>query len=257
MPSAAAMKVSSALLLALLLVSPPLPAGERSAGGDDWRDELDAIDALLAGKKWERADKRAGRLGDRILTRAWSSGNARRALAEISLQRAVAASQLGREREALWHWYAAVNLDRSVRARDLGSASLLAELATGPLRAEGSLPEPFEGVGDLELLRLEPPAYAAVEPPDVVPAEAIASFRQPSLLIEAVLDRTGTIRQPVLLTDEAHPVMIYAAFAWLAEIPPAVPARLDGRPVDSLQLFDIDFSVGRDSGMVYLPPPQD
>lgn len=80
--------------------------------------ELD--DELLRKHKWRSARRETRKLADQVIGKGWYGPELGRILAELALFEAIADANLGRDREAIWYWHVATNLDSAVRSRDLG-----------------------------------------------------------------------------------------------------------------------------------------
>ncbi len=230
------------------------PQSLQSAERTEWWSKIEAIEAMLARQKWKGGLRQAVRITDQAKAEAWSSPDLPRVMAELALQQAIAQINLGRPRKAVWYWYTALNLEPEIAGRDLSAYGLATRLSSIELREAAELPRDFDRLSDLERLQMEPPVFPQVEPPDLVTNAAAALQRQPNLLVEVIVDKTGSLLQPVLLTEDTHPVLVFTAFEWLSDMPPIRPARFDGRPVDSLELFDVGFELERTGGQVFLPP---
>ena len=245
--------LSSIALTALLLSAQRGPESEQTAERVDWWPKIETVETMLAKEKWKAARKQAARVMHFVISEAWSGRDLDRVLAKLSLQHAVAEMNLGKERAALWHWWAAVNLEPGLEGHDLTAYGRAASLSANRLRLLQEMPPDYDRLDDLEMFDLEPPRFAEVAPPDIVTNAAAARTRQPDILVEAILDKSGVIRQPVLMTEDAHPILVYVAFDWLSKMPPAIPARLQGRAVDSLQLLNVSFKIER--GQILMGPP--
>ena len=257
----ASIKIPLCLILGVSLGTGAVPAWAQlqpeslqSADRIEWWPKLEAIESMLSRHKWKGARKQAERVTEQALREAWSGQGLDRVMAELALQRAIAEMNLGRPNDAVWHWYLALNLAPEIASRDLSAYGLASTLSGIELRREAEMPREFGRVSDLERLHMEPVVFPQVAPPDLVTNTAAALDRQPDVLIELIVDATGRLRQPVLLTDDAHPVLVFVAFEWLAGMPPAQPARLDGRTVDSLEIVNASFAVERTGGQIFLPP---
>lgn len=221
----------------------------------DWWPKIEAIDSMLAKQRWKAARKQAARITHFVNTEAWGGGELASVIGELALQQAIAEINLGDEREALWHWYIATNLAPEVARRDLSDFERAAELLDHQPRALEEIPSGFDRLTELEALHLEPPRFPQIAPPDIVTNAAAALRRQPDVTVEAILDKSGALREPVVWTEDAHPILVYVAIDWLSKMPPAVPARLDGRAVDSLQLLTVTFELVRTGGQIFMLPP--
>ena len=247
--------VTSIALSALLLSTQQGPESEQTAERVDWWSKIETIETMLAKEKWKAARKQAARITHFVIRDAWSGRDLDRVLAELSLQHAIAEMNLGKERAALWHWWTAVNLDPGIEGRDHRGYGRAADLSTYRLRSQQHMAPGYDRLSDLEKLELEPPRFADIAPPDIVTNAAAACTRQPDILIEAILDKSGVIHQPVLMTEDAHPILVFVAIDWLSRMPPAVSAQLEGRAVDSLQLLNVSFKIERTGGQIFMQPP--
>jgi len=58
---------------------------------------------------------------------------------------------------------------------------------------------------------------------------------------ELVLDTEGLVHHPVVISTHHNPVAQYAVLEWMFELPPFLPARIEGEPIDYLVELNIQF----------------
>ncbi|MDX1644740.1 MAG: energy transducer TonB [Thermoanaerobaculia bacterium] len=208
----------------------------------------------LEGGRWKKAEKAAAQAADEAARTLWARAEAASLLAELALYRAVAEINLGREREAIWHWQTSLGLWPAIAERPLEGWGEAARLAQHPLRRAGEMPPGISPVDDLDLLRLEPAELDYGDGPTVDNPTAARRGPHGEIRVEMVVDRDGMLGSPRVLSEAAHPVLVYAMLDWLGELPPAEPARLDGEPVDALLTVAIDFDASWSKGGLFLVP---
>ena len=257
-PLALAPILAVALWSAAELPADPLPQLEPHSGQSaehvDWWAKTEAIESMLRRQKWKGALKQARRISGFVVRESWNEPDLDRVLGRLARQQAIAEINLGEDRDAVWHWWMVWNLSPELVGDLPDGLGRAHELVAARLRAAEEIPAGFDRHTDLEVLELEPPRFPAVEPPDLVANAAAVERRQPDVLIEAVLDAGGRLLQPVVISEDAHPVLVYTALDWLRAMPLAEPARLRGEAVDSLQLLTVSFALERTGGQIFLPP---
>ncbi len=242
-----AARTAAALLAGLLLATAePADAQKRHVPTSEWWPEVKEIEGQLRRQKWKPGRKQARKLAETVARQSWYGRDLGKVLAELALYQAVAEANLGLEREALWHWHMASNLDPALRRRDLSpygdAAKLLLEF---PLRGEDEVPLPFE-------VRRPPPG-SKVERPDVPKMETIPVFNNTGAALEGsgdckvelIIDQDGAAHQPVVISDYLNPVVLYHVLESLPGLPPFRPLRFDGEPEDCVLLLTIQFKVSR------------
>lgn len=237
--------VPIAVALAAALALLPTPAG--GARKADWDDQLTAIEARLEEGRWKPVRKAAARLATDVATNAWSRADIDRLLAEACLYRAVAEINLGLDREAIWHWETALHLQPRLAERDLSAWSGATSLTEYRLRRAGRMPPGLTAPRDVDLLRLEAPELEVAGSAMIQNRAAPVGELVPDVRVEVVVARDGALRRPRVITDYAHPVVVYGILEWLLELPPGRAARLDGRAVDSLQTLIFSFDQAQSS----------
>lgn len=210
--------------------------GKAYAAHGAWDQELAAVDALLLDGEWQRGLREAEKLKKKIVKVAAPSPDAREVLSELALQHAIAYANLRDRPSAAWYWYTANALDLRMQRRDV-SAYGVAEALFRELqpRALQQVPEPFTVWTDFEDPRFEAPPERPFKIPKTL-ARSIVQGPGTPFMVEFILDRDGTPRQPVVESD-THPPMVvfhYLDWIWGSEME---PARLAGEPVPILFLM--------------------
>lgn len=254
MNRALAVPVAAALLLSTLGFAAAPRAGAQAFASSRWWDDVDRVDEMLRAGRWAKAERRAEGLIREVVRESWREPDLGQVLAELSLQAAVAHANRGDEEEALWHWYAAQAHERAagrirggprLLERDLAPYGAAAELLPAhPLRRLGEVP-----AGEVEV-ELDPLVdYRPVTPPAVgqLPLEnkSVTRERPAPVVFEVFVDREGHLRQPVVKTDWAHPVVIQWGLDNLHEMPRFGPATIDGEPVGMLEEIELDLGAAR------------
>lgn len=216
-------------------------------GSSEWEPEVRKVVEKLREHRWKAARRNAESLADEVMRSSWYGPGLGHVLAELALARAVADANLGRDRQAIWHYHAATNLDFRIRTRDLAPYGEAAKLLyEHKLRARGETPAGFENRETTPLVRFERP-----QPPDMKTTPTIlnntASTREGSsdFHVEVIVGKEGKLHHPVVVSDYVHPIVTYAVLRWLEDLPPFEPGRVEGEPTDSLYDLVVDFKIGR------------
>ncbi len=238
--------MTAPLLVGLLATAGPAAAQKGHVPTSEWWPEVKEIEGQLRRHKWKPGRKQARKLAETVAGQSWYGRDLGKILGELSLYRAVAEANLGLDREALWHWHMASNLDPALRRRDLSlygdAARLLYEF---PLRGSGEVPLPF--------VRRPPPPGARLERPGTPEMRAIPVFNNTGATLEGsgdckvelIIDQDGAPHQPVVTSDYLNPVVVYHVLESLPGLPPFRPLRYDGEGEDALLLLTVQFEVSR------------
>jgi hypothetical protein len=235
-----------ALLWACLAAAAPAQGPRDSIPPSAWWPEVEEVEKTLLAGNYRRAEKQARRLGEEIQGKSWHGADLRDVLSRVALQQALAEANLGRRREALWHWHTALNIDPHIAEWDLSpygdAAKLLVEF---PLRREGVMPPGFENrrprPGE-EALRPRAPRFEALA---ILNNTGAYIDRPGRFAAEVVVDKGGLLHHPVVLSTQHNPVIYYATLEWLLRLPPFGPATVGGEPVDQLLDLDVQFHFNR------------
>lgn len=215
-------------------------------GTSEWGPELRKVQDVLAEQKWKLAKTKARKLAKKVAGSSWYGPDLGQVLAELDFAHAVADANLGNDREAIWYWHIACNLDFRLRRRDLApygeAAKLLSEF---PLRRRGEVPPGFVVPESSPLVPETPPQKPDYEPPVILNNTAAAQDRPPDAHVEVVIDKEGRLHQPVMVSDYLHPILIHAVLEWLFDFPPCEPRRIQDEPVATLFTFTVAFIYRR------------
>lgn len=220
--------VRFALLLGLACV--PLQA---EAAVEPFAD----LDAQLLRGEWEEARSAALALIAGDLSRPEPAP-----LAGAVARLALAEAGLGREADAVWHWNAAQNLDRSA----LSPQAFAAYGEPGELLARHPLRRADEAPAGLRVLRSEDPGVrpgvrlAGSIPPPSAAASSVLTPR--ALRLQVLITADGRLTEPVVLAANAPGAtyeILESLRAWRYQ-----PALQSGRPVAVFRTLTISISGG-------------
>jgi hypothetical protein len=230
----------------------------RAQGSSAWWSRVDLIDASLRDARWTDARQSARQLADEILHKAWNDPELDSVLAELAFYQAVANANLDLRDQAIWDWYTALNLDKWIAARDLSPYGKAAKLFMEfPLRRIGEMPTRFEQRDPALYQSASSPLPPRVSVPNLFNDDGATQRGSTDLKIELIVDRSGDLHQPIVISRHLPPVVVYAGLDWLRDLPKFEPAELDGRPIDTLYPLTIDFVVNpRLESMVSVVPNQ-
>ena len=221
-----------------------LSAAVFAADPDEYRLEIEKIDAALLEQKWKPANKRARRLAATVVRHSWYAKDLEAILSELAFQQAAALVNLGDRDGALWYWAVAQNLDYRIVRKDLAAYGEAAKLFREfPLRTTGKIPAgfrvyPHDGNG-------RPPRLPKIPSPKILTNTGATIDRPGDFAVELVIDEHGAMHHPVVISTHLHPIVIYFVLEVMHELKPFEPARYDGEPVDCLYDLTIRFQVMR------------
>jgi hypothetical protein len=236
-----------------LAAAPALPQGGRAGyGRSRWWPEVERNETALGKGRWKRALSRAERLMEQVLHKGWREPDLGRVLGALELQRAIAEANLDRDEQAIWDWQAALNLDPGLDPRrgsgpggeDSALYGRAEELfSRHPLRRRGEYPDGYAAPDVRPGSDYRPPAAAGEMPTRVLANPAAMEERLTPVDVEVLIDASGHVHQPVVVSSWSHPVLVCFALEALRASPPLRPATLDGTPVAVLET-------------VTMPPPE-
>ncbi len=243
--------IAGLLILFPMAFGRPVPAqsGKSHVMASKWRPEVEKIDEALRKHRFKAGLKQARRLAETVKSRSWHGPDLQQIMADLAFYQAVASANLGSEREAIWYWHIAWNLDFKTSKRDLapyGDAGKI--LREFPLRDQDEVPAGFVVPrGPHYGVRVEPPEGPRLRAnPRILNNTGATIDGSGDCHVEIVVDENGVLHQPVNLSPHRHPIVIYAVLQWMLEKLPAFePLRIDGEAHDSLFDLTIRFHVER------------
>ena len=210
-----------------------------------WRKQIEEVDRLLQDGQSERALKKGDRLA-RTMVRKIQSGEGTGAwLGVVNSQRAIAATQSGDTRLGLWHWHIAIQMFPELTTMDLSAYGEAGEiLKNHPLRPEYNRPPPGEGQEIVQLSSaMTRPKKKKGAPQPEIPLTKLQAGKPVSVIIQAIIDKNGEVRDPLILKSEGEFTVVCAVLEamWQWEFE---PGRVNGEPVDVYYNLAYSFRPG-------------
>ena len=238
--------LASAFLVWMSVPPAASPQQFSRSGNSEWSDEISKLAELLRKHKWKGARSGARALGKKVLSKSWYGPDLGRVLAQIALTQAIAEANLHNDREAIWYWHIATNLDFRLRKSNLSAYGEAADLLYEHLlRAKGEMPAGFE---NLEVTPTTPstrPVAPEMEPPTILNNTAAVREKPGDFHVEVVVDKFGELHHPVVISTYLHPIVIYAVLEWIRDLPPFKPRTIEGERTDSIYHLTVDFTYSR------------
>jgi TonB family protein len=214
-----------------------------------WREEIGAVEQLIREHRPQKALKKADKLAEDMLARIESGEGMGEWLGAVGLLRAVAAVDSGDRRLGVWHWHVAVQMFPELADRDLSVYGETGKfLAAHPARIAGGKP-PAGGVP------VRPVDFPGITAPvkKYAPAPEFPKGKRRTqglsdapvvVVVHAIIDKSGRVRDPLILRSEGELTMVLAALEtmqkWEFE-----PAKINGEPVESYYNLTINFRLQR------------
>lgn len=235
----------SMLFLLLLLATassaetPPRQLSPEDAEKElqDWRGQLAEINRLLIENKSQKAYGSASALLREMTNRLTSGASVGRFLGLATVLRAVAAYQLGREDEALWHWHVSTQLFPDLEISELSSYDEAGEfLKSHPLSDEKPVDLSMGAEGQAASAEKSAPAGDVQRPRKKtgrvpVPPFAKRGGQPVSVIVRVIIGKDGRIRAPTIIESRGELTLVCATLdalrKWEFE-----PALRDGEPVE-------------------------
>lgn len=235
-------------VLALGLVGSALAEGSRDhVAPSTWWPRVEKIKEAVESGRWKSAARQSKRLQEEVLRRSWHGSDLLQVLTELAYLQALAQANLEDDRQAIWYWHMAINLDFRVVKRDLTpygrAARLLLEF---PLRRKGTVPAGFDPPASGANVRVTPaewPRHKVI--PTILNNTGAALEHRGDFHVEVIVDEQGRPHQPVVISSHLHPVIVYASLKYLFELPPFIPPTVDGQPGDLQMTLQLQFEVSR------------
>lgn len=250
--------IASAVLVVVARLATAQSEHQSTPRQSKWWSQVEPIDGSLHNGRWKYARRNAIRLSKTILNESWKDRELDEILAELALYKAIADVHLGQRETASWYWHTALNLNRRIAERDLtpyGPAA--ASLSETPLRKRGEIPSSFLGGGFHSDGPMTPPEFPDVTVPTLLNNSGAARQRSADFEVEVLVDETGKLHQPVVVSRHLNPVAILACLDWLYGVPTLEPARFNGQPVVATYTVFIEFLISPYSGALVITEEPD
>jgi TonB family protein len=220
-----------------------MPEAAARALLERYAERLVEIDHLLLEGNARAAYRRAEDLG-REMMHSFMGGPAVEAyLGTVTTLRAIAAYQLGRPDEALWHWYVACQLSPRVATYQMtayGEAGpfLKENIPRDAAPGEEGPRSPDDEASHLDDDRIEPPRKRRT----VSPEFPFGKLGNPDVevVVEAIIDKQGRVRNPRIATSHGELTLVYAVLEALRQWE-FEPGTLDGEPVNVYYTLTVRF----------------
>lgn len=193
----------------------------------DWDRPLQRLEALLEAGEYRRVVKRAPKVRSRIVADISEAAESTRPAAETLVIQAVAEANLGRDDDALWHWYLAQSYLPGLPDLDLGSMGRAAELLEG--RGVEDLPPEMALAPAAEGSRYREVKIRATHAP-TFPKSLAKSGREGVARIRFLIDDQGRQSRPMVVDGGFVPTMAFPVAESLRRWRFA-PAEEDGKPL--------------------------
>jgi TonB family protein len=197
-----------------------------------------SCEALLRAKRYQQAVQSATAEAAYQLSSLEGTARIRSALASASACRALALVGLGQEAPAEWDWYVAESLDPAESRRWRTAFSVGPRFAPIP-RTE--IPS-FEGARARDQDPAIGPPVAVRKGSPAYPSRAKKLRIEQRIRIEFLIEETGIVRQPRLITENAEPSLAFAAFEAVRRWQ-FTPGTLAGKPVRVIYVLTINFAM--------------
>lgn len=212
-----------------------------------WWPELERVEELARDHRFKPARRAIDRLTEKVLGSSWFGPDLRKVLARLAFLDAVTEANLGNDREAIWAWHMACNLDFKLRKVDFapwGKAGDL--LLEHPLRQRAQVPILFDqpvSAGAGRIVRPEWPRNPVT--PTILNNTGAAQEHQGDFEVELIIDKEGRPHHPVVISTHIHPVVTYATLRMLPTMKPFDPGTVDGEDRDMVSLVRVRYFVER------------
>lgn len=220
--------IASAVLVVVARLATAQSEHQSTPRQSKWWSQVEPIDGSLHNGRWKYARRKAIRLSKTILNENWKDRELDEIPAELALYRAIADVRLGQRETASWYWHTALNLNRRIAERDL--------TPYGPMT---------------------PPEFPDVRVPTLLNNSGAARQRSADFEVEVLVDETGKLHQPVVVSRHLNPVAILACLDWLYGLPTLEPARFNGQPVVATYTVFIEFLISPYSGALVITEETD
>lgn len=210
-----------------------------------WQEEILAIEKLILQNQAREALQRGNRLAREMLRLIKSGDGVGRALGSVNTLRAIAATMTGDERLGLWHWHIAVQMFPELKKRDIsyfGEAGRF--LMNHPPRTDLRQPSPqAPNPVSLGTGKVTKPKKKHAPAPKYPPGKRGSDDSSVMVIVQAIIDKSGKVRDPIILKSQGEFTMVCAALEalWRWEFE---PATLDGEPIEVFYNLTFNFRSG-------------
>lgn len=211
---------------------------------NDLDRRLRETDRLLTEGKNKKAYRAASDLLQDMNDAIISGPDAGRFLGLATVLRAIAAYQLGRQDEALWHWYVATQLFpdalklKMTAYGDAGPFLKKHSLSQKKSDSENSAEQPSAE----PMTNIEPPKKIHAPQPKFPRAKRKRGAKPIAVTVQIIVGTNGRGRVPRIIDYQGELTLVYATLdalrKWKFE-----PARRDGKPIDAYYFLKANFSV--------------
>ena len=242
-----------AVFLALALGATLLPQTAGAQGDrahvdpSRWWPQVERADETVRSGRWKAGRRQVDRLTEEVLGSSWFGPDLRKILAQAAFLKAVVEANLENDREAIWYWHVACNLDFRLRTTDFepwGEAGDL--LLEHPLRQQGAVPVLFDppvSHGDGPVTRPGWPRDPVT--PTILNNTGAAQEHQGDFEVELIIDQDGRPHYPVVISTHIHPVITLATLRALLIMKPFDPGTVGGAPRDMITRVRVQYHVER------------
>ena len=234
------MRAASLLTLILLAASSVASAaGLKERIVDRWKRQATELGDHLAAGEYKRALYLSSDLLADMKQRLGPAPEGATSLANVLGLRAMAAYGAGREDDALWHWHVAQALAPAVAKRDFGRYGRPADFLEANILEPAGNPRPTEQ--QETVVGLKPPR-AVRAPQPTYPAGAREFQVSGTMVVLAIIDSKGRVREPRVLESLPAPTLTLAALEALREWR-FEPAVLDGEPTAVWYHLSVNYRI--------------
>ena len=233
--------VASFGMVLVALLALPAPAG--AAGSKHWNEQLQKTVALLRAGNWKEAHEGAQRGIDSLFRSLAPGRSAGAAVGLFLMCRALAEAGLGQEREAVWDWRVAQQLDPRLETWDLSEFGAAGTLLDSKRLSRDPRPDLPRSTDEAYGPGITPPRKLVARPP-VIPEATRSLAMGAQIEIFAVVTEEGVLAYPQLVEQGPLETVTLAALDamrdWRFE-----PAQRSGRPIAVDYKLGFKLSFGR------------
>ena len=224
--------VSMSVTLLLALAEGPSPA----AGGK-WERAVENLESQLRRGDWKRTMERCVTQRNKMIDKFTDPAINLELVAQTLLLQAVAEANLGRDDDALWHWFSAQNYLDGLAELDLSDMGRAQSVLGG--RSLADIPEATGSSDQSERSRYrEVKIKKPVRP--TYPKALVKSGIEGGVVIKVIVGTDGMPHQPVVLEAGLRPLMAFPALEALRSWR-FTPAQESEKPIAVYYELKIDY----------------